>query len=241
MPFTFAHPAIVLPLAKLPKRLISTTGLIIGSMAPDFEYFLRMEATSEYGHTIPGTFYFSLPLALAVSFVFHQVIRNPLIDHLPDELFYRFCRFKSFNWPEYVRKHLLSVVVSIIMGALSHIFWDSFTFADGFFAQLFDLHRLSVFSYPSYRIMQHGGTLIGFAYMGWVILRMEKTPGNRSNSFSWNYWLLVGVTILVIWVTRVIIDDPSNRKEAVVTLINGFLLGLFVSSLISQKPGELSS
>jgi hypothetical protein len=42
MPFTFAHPAIVLPLKHLPKRWYSLTGLIIGSMTPDFEYFIRM-------------------------------------------------------------------------------------------------------------------------------------------------------------------------------------------------------
>lgn len=241
MPFTFAHPAIVLPLAKLPKRRISNTGLIIGSMAPDFEYFLRMETVSEHGHTIPGTFYFSLPISLVVAFIFHQVIRNPLIDHLPNELFYRFCRFKAFNWPEFVRKHFVIVALSIIVGALSHIFWDSFTFSEGYFAQLFNLHHLSVYDYPAYRIMQHGGTVLGFAYMGWVVFRMDKTSGKRSELTNWNYWLIIGLSILVILITRVIIDDPSNRKEIVVTLINGFLIGLFVSSLISKKAGQLYS
>lgn len=241
MPFTFAHPAIVLPLAKLPKRWISTTGLIIGSMAPDFEYFLRMETVSEHSHTIPGTFYFSLPISLVVAFIFHQVVRNALIDHLPNEIFYRFRRFKSFNWQEYVRKHFVIVTLSILVGALSHIFLDSFTYSEGFFAQLFHLNDLSVYNYPAYRIVQHGGTVLGFAYMGWVIFRMDKTAGNRPQSLNWNYWLIIGLSILVILIIRVIIDDPANRKEIVVTLINGFLIGLFVSSLISKKAGQLYS
>ena len=41
MPFTFSHPAAVLPLRLLPRHWFSLTGLVIGSMVPDFEYFLR--------------------------------------------------------------------------------------------------------------------------------------------------------------------------------------------------------
>ena len=56
MPFTFSHPAIILPLKKLPKKYISMTGLIVGSIAPDFEYFLRMK--SKYSHTMSGILWY---------------------------------------------------------------------------------------------------------------------------------------------------------------------------------------
>ena len=39
MPFTFAHPAAVLPFAKKHSSYISVTALILGSMAPDFPIF----------------------------------------------------------------------------------------------------------------------------------------------------------------------------------------------------------
>ena len=51
MPFTFAHPAIVLPFYKKPK-FFSMTTLIIGSMSPDFEYFLRVKIKSDMSHTL---------------------------------------------------------------------------------------------------------------------------------------------------------------------------------------------
>ncbi|SEF46838.1 protein of unknown function [Flavobacterium urumqiense] len=41
MPFTFSHPAIILPFLK--NKKLSATALIIGSMSPDFEYFFRMK------------------------------------------------------------------------------------------------------------------------------------------------------------------------------------------------------
>lgn len=83
MPFTFSHPAIVLPLAFLPKKIISITGLIIGSLTPDFEYFIRMKLSSEYSHTISGVFLFDLPLGIILTFLFHGIVRNKLIDNLP--------------------------------------------------------------------------------------------------------------------------------------------------------------
>ncbi len=43
MPFTFAHPAAVLPFMKKQSKYISVTALILGSMAPDFEYFYILD------------------------------------------------------------------------------------------------------------------------------------------------------------------------------------------------------
>jgi hypothetical protein len=82
MPFTFSHPAIVIPLAAKKIRL-SATGLIVGSMAPDFEYFIRMKNVSRYSHTAMGLFWFDLPLALLLCFIYHLIVRNSLFDNLP--------------------------------------------------------------------------------------------------------------------------------------------------------------
>lgn len=46
MSFTFSHPAIVSPLNYFPNKWFSLTGLVIGSLTPDFEYFLRMRIKS---------------------------------------------------------------------------------------------------------------------------------------------------------------------------------------------------
>ena len=56
MPFTPAHPAIVLPLIR--SRYFSATGLIIGSLSPDFEYFFKMSVDSIYSHSKGGIILF---------------------------------------------------------------------------------------------------------------------------------------------------------------------------------------
>jgi hypothetical protein len=48
MPFTFAHTALIIPLCYIRRRYrwISATGLITGSVAPDFEKFFRLKLTA---------------------------------------------------------------------------------------------------------------------------------------------------------------------------------------------------
>ena len=86
MPFTFCNPAIILPLAKINRNRISATGLILGSMSPDFEYFIKMRMEKIHGHSFWGLFYFDLPLTLLLCFVFHLFVRDSLIEHLPQPI-----------------------------------------------------------------------------------------------------------------------------------------------------------
>lgn len=104
MPFTFSHPAIVLPLTYLPKKWFSLTGLIIGSITPDFEYFIRMKVQRDYSHTLSGLFWFNLPLGILLAFIFHGIVRNSLIENLPLFLKSRFSNFTRFNWLNFFKK-----------------------------------------------------------------------------------------------------------------------------------------
>jgi hypothetical protein len=101
MPFTFSHAAIVLPLRLLPKKWFSLTALVIGSLTPDFEYFIRMKVQSNFSHTILGVFWFDLPFGILLAFLFHNIVRNSLFENLPLPLRSRFIAFNKFNWNRY--------------------------------------------------------------------------------------------------------------------------------------------
>ncbi|MGN7470479.1 DUF4184 family protein [Brevibacillus sp. SAFN-007a] len=77
MPFTFSHPAIVLPLRR--QGWVSFPALVWGSMAPDLEYFLRMQPYSVYSHTLPGLFCVDLPLVIALYVVYRYVVAKGLL------------------------------------------------------------------------------------------------------------------------------------------------------------------
>jgi hypothetical protein len=125
MAFPLSHPAAVLPLTLLPKRYVSATGLIIGSLVPDFEYLLRLEVKAVYANLWPDLIIFNSLMGLLLIFAFHQLIRKPLILNLPSSLRKRFIVFIDVNWLSYFKKHWGVVIISLAMGIASHLFWDS--------------------------------------------------------------------------------------------------------------------
>src|SRR5687767_3554001 len=128
MPFTPAHPAVVLPLLR--SKWLSATGLIMGSVAPDFEYFFKLSVSSLHSHTLPGLLYFDLPVTLLLSIAFHQVVKQNLIRNTPAFLQRRFQDTLDFDFIRFLTNHWLIFTVSAIIGSASHIFWDGFTHGD---------------------------------------------------------------------------------------------------------------
>ena len=48
MPWTFAHPAAVLPFRRIVGRQLPLLGLVVGSMAPDMGYFAGQYAVATF-------------------------------------------------------------------------------------------------------------------------------------------------------------------------------------------------
>jgi len=90
VPFTFSHPAAIVPLNYVAKEWLSLSALVLGSIVPDFEYFIRMKVLSIYSHTWVGLFWYDLPLALIILLVYTRFIKDKLIAHLPSGINVRF-------------------------------------------------------------------------------------------------------------------------------------------------------
>ncbi len=125
MPFTFAHPAIVLPLKVVSDKYISMIGLVIGSITPDFEYFFRLKVESKYSHTWAGLIWFDLPLGLLLTYFYKDLIKDKLIDHLPEVLNRRFSAFKRNKYRSGQIHYFFVLLFSVLIGAASHLFWDN--------------------------------------------------------------------------------------------------------------------
>jgi hypothetical protein len=240
MPLTFSHPAIVLPLNYLPKKWVSLTGLIAGSVAPDFEYFFRMKVSSIYSHTWLGMLWFDLPVAILISFVYHDIVKAQFISNLPAALNDRFVKDRSFNWNQYFVQNLLVVIISIIIGIVSHLFWDSFTHATGYFVQLWsmtDLVSISSFKLPLYKLIQHTSTLIGGIVILIAIYQMPENPVTKNTSIA-KYWFMVsGITLTVILLRLLLGLDIHQYWNLIVTAISGVVLAIVLTSLfISKQP-----
>ena len=236
MPFTFSHPAIVLPLNYLPKKWISLTGLIIGSLTPDFEYFLRMRIKSSYSHTFDGLFWFDLPLGILLAFIFHNIVRKNLFDNLPIFLKSRFFHFKKFNWNKNFKRNWLIIIISFLIGAISHIFWDSFTHDNGYFVQkipglstTIDILGKRI---PILKILQHSSTLIGGLIIAFAIyqLPIEK---NITKKINLKYWFIfVGLTFVIILIRLLSGLEIKEYGNVIVSSISAGILSLILTSII---------
>ena len=234
MPFTFAHPAIILPATYLPKRWYSLKGLVIGSMTPDFEYFIRMKVQSDYSHTVKGVFYFDLPIGLLLCFIFHCIVRNPLYESSPSILRKRMSQFESFNWVGHFKQNSAVICCSLIAGAATHIFWDGFTHATGYFVQNYPALKNSVsilsFDIPFYKILQHSSSASGLCIIVLYISKLPIEKGNKKNTRR--FWPFVASIAIAITALRFL--GGLNYRiygDVFVTMISSTLLAIILASV----------
>lgn len=240
MPFTFSHPAIVLPLTFLPRQWFSLTGLVIGSLTPDFEYFLRMRIQSDYSHTVSGLFWFDLPLGILLAFIFHNIVRDNLFDNLPTILKSRLTKFKQFDWNNYFKKNWLVVAISVLIGAASHIFWDSFTHDHGYFVQTIPVLTNTVDilgrQVPTLKILQHSSTLLGGLVIAFALFKIVPDK-NVTGQLNIKYWgILTTLTLTIIAVRLLSGLDYKLYGHVIVTAISAGLISLTLTPwLTGQK------
>ncbi|MGM1048463.1 MAG: DUF4184 family protein [Bacillota bacterium] len=244
MPLTFAHPAAVLPFSRK-SRYIHFSAMILGSMSPDFEYFLRGQPIGEIGHTFKGFLIFNLPLVVVVYLIYHIFIHQTLNNHLP--------LFLQDSYPKKIdsSSNTLKVTVfcySALLGMLTHVIWDSFTHRNGYTVMRFPAlnHNINLYGFdiPLYKFLQHGSTLFGIsAIMVYMYCRalsqknQNKVKVSAKQKFIfWSSLFLLTTLILVLWYLIDYVSIMSYGK-VVVRIIDSTLMSLLILSLLFKNTG----
>lgn len=233
MPFTFSHPAILLPFLK--NKKLSATALIVGSMSPDFEYFFRMKMQSEISHTLLGIFLIDFPLGFIVMFAFHEIIKRPLIENLPPFLQNKLAVLKDSNWIDYFKNNFFTVLLSFFLGAVSHIFWDSMTHWDGYLVQRVSFFNFELFLVPVYKITQHASSIIGLL---WILFYIYRLPEKKENSeiVDFNYWSLSIVFAVIFIAIRFYFGTELEKiGNTIVSIISPTILAITLTGLIFRN------
>ena len=202
MPFTTSHPAVVLLLKNIFPKYLSLTGLIAGAMAPDLLYFLEMNTVNRgMSHSWSGMFTICLPLGILFSFAFHYFFKKELIGHLPSPLLSHFSGLALSKWRIVSFTNWIVLIISVLIGTLSHFAWDSCTHLHGEVVQYFPVLQtnLAIFGghIQFYHLLQHLSTLVGgiaviiyFSYQSNLPKRIEiKNPIPRIQKLF--FWITI--------------------------------------------------
>lgn len=155
MPFPFfAHQAPVVPLKIAMPRRWSGTGLVLGSMAPDFGYFLIGTGTApRIWHRPVGVFLLCLPVSLVLYWLVTRVVAEPTARHLP--MLGAF-RLRGIGWlaaQPRTLSHWLVVAASIVVGAGTHLAWDLFTHTGSWMGDYIPFLKRELFPIGSYDVI----------------------------------------------------------------------------------------
>jgi uncharacterized protein DUF4184 len=162
MPFTVSHAAAALPFQRLKPVW---PALVIGTLAPDFEYFLRLTDEDRMGHHLPGLLILTLPLALLIYWLFEFYIRAAALELLPEGVQ---CRLPKRPNPRAFAgwKGFVGAVAWIVVGIATHVVWDWFTHPQTWIWEHSSWlrQRVAVPFHPPVvmsKLMQHVSSLVG--------------------------------------------------------------------------------
>jgi hypothetical protein len=252
MPFTTAHPAIVLPLKQWFPRWFSLTGLMAGAMTPDLVYFLALRTVFRgLSHSWLGLLLVSLPLGVIFSFVFHRFFKYPFIRHLPSPLDKFLSGLAQSDWKVAGVRAWVILVISVLVGALSHFFWDAFTHPTGQIASRWPLLQQEVTllgqSRLVCRILQHASTVAGtlmivlYAVKGGIIPKAKTVETKVAAREKWIFWWIGGIVALGFAIAAVVVFNSlfnwalqlgRNRFLAVQTFGLSIWAGFFYWTII---------
>jgi uncharacterized protein DUF4184 len=165
MPNPIAHPAAAVPFTKAGLVL---SALVVGSVSPDVGYLIPA-SDAYFMNTAGGLILFDLPVGFTLLWLFHAVVKWPLLSVVPDDLQSRLvqpARGFSFGPP----KRFGLIVLSLLVGSLTHVLWDSFTHEWGWMVEHFAPLRISLSGMPLYAILQVAGSVLGVCLLAYWFL-----------------------------------------------------------------------
>jgi hypothetical protein len=220
VPYPFAHPAAVLPLARPLGRFAVPSALAIGSIAPDLWHFVPFVERTD-SHSLAALFWFCLPMGLAAYALFHLVLKQPLIALISP-------RLQAFACAGLPARPWHAVAVSLLTGAATHVMWDAVTHSS------------------SHNWLQHASTMGGSAILAWWIWReLRDVPAAppRLSRFS-RLCVIVGLLgatlIAALWSADIWLafDLPVLRhllRTAGIGAVEGLGVALLVYCALFQR------
>lgn len=187
MPFTASHVAAILPLRR---AKLDVPALVIGAMSPDVSYVVELYGPQVEAHSLQGLIVFCLPVSLVLYAAWRAYAARVWIALCP--------------WmADENRGSCGNVVLSVLIGAVTHVVWDGFTHRTGFAVEAL----APWLDAPVYRVLQHASTLFGAACVVVAVrstMRRRKAPfATKPRVFGW-----LGASVALVTVALSLLAQP---------------------------------
>ena len=242
MPFTVSHGAAVLPFRR--SRL-PWAALLIGSFAPDFEYFLRLDYHSRAWHYFPDVLIFCFPASVLAFCLFQAVIKRPTLRLLPLGIQARVRMQEAFPMGS---REIALVLVALGLGIATHIAWDSVTHPMSWaWAHLGFLRepnvseeRLYGYRRFGFQFLQDLSSLIGLLVMAvfgvrWYRRTEPRSEGGPPLRGNWESPIAIAMLVIAVVAGMLRAHGAEHGRDMlfVIGTISCLLCELFLYGLIS--------
>ncbi len=243
MPFTPSHAVVALPFVRTP---LVPAAIAVGAMAPDLPLFVR-GLPLHYGRThdlywMPAT----VLLALGLLLMWRAVLRPAVRELAPSWLGRRLpadwdrpagaavretLAITSIAGAGSVRRWrvswtgMLLLLISLVIGVVSHIVWDLFTHEGRWGVAV--VPRLGEQWGPllGFKWLQYGSSFVGLAIIGvWAVAWLSRRDPSASVArvlpapVRWLWWLSLPAVLLAAWLVGLAAFGPLDAEFTVAHL-----------------------
>lgn len=212
MPFTPSHVAAVLPVLGLRSERVVPVAWVVGSMAPDYPWFLTAGRGATMTHSAVGVLTVDLVVGVLGVLLWRFVLLAPLRDLLPPTLGLRLPARTGLTRPEWPW-----VVVGVVGGAVTHVVWDSFTHAGRWGVRWIGFLHSQAGPLPGYKWAQYGSGLLGGLLVAVALLLAARrtqpgAAGPPGVSVGQRFAAFAGIGVLVLLVVAVVAVDRWDER-----------------------------
>lgn len=206
MPFTYAHPALIVPFVDRSNARGWRSTLVLGAMSPDLARMIPVYGNRELSHSIPGLFLIDAPLAVVLALVWSfwfapRAVRLPGLEAM------------EHPW---MKSSRYLIPLGALLGGATHLIWDIFTHGPPVFHAPF-LERVLFVTSAGYPFTVRDTnwflhSFAGLALLGWGAWRLiARSPGGMRSMLHpvWIRMALAGL-IPLLYSLRWVDIDSSN-------------------------------
>ena len=156
----------------------------------------------------------------------------------------RFSALRQFDWNKFFKRNWIIVIVSVLIGASSHILWDNFTHEHGYFVGIIPslTNKISFLGgqISVFKILQHSSTFIGGFVIVFVIYKLPTDKAEKGN-VNLKYWaIFIGLTLTIIAIRLFSGLELKEYGNVIVTAISAALISLILTPCLLRVRKKIN-